>query len=129
MCWSVASTASVGSVQPYCLITLAKDLDQLIGTTLKIFIIAVALSRQAGHLQRLLDRSQDTGRLIHLLSSQDVFSSEYAVNRGERPVRQWDMADGQIQETLSAIERSPRYCLVETTAVGDDTMRRYVRAA
>jgi diaminohydroxyphosphoribosylaminopyrimidine deaminase/5-amino-6-(5-phosphoribosylamino)uracil reductase len=30
---------------------------------------------------------------------------------------------------LSAIERSPRYCLVETTPVGDDTMRRYVRAA
>jgi diaminohydroxyphosphoribosylaminopyrimidine deaminase/5-amino-6-(5-phosphoribosylamino)uracil reductase len=30
---------------------------------------------------------------------------------------------------LSAIERSPRYCLAETTPVGDDTMRRYVRAA
>jgi diaminohydroxyphosphoribosylaminopyrimidine deaminase/5-amino-6-(5-phosphoribosylamino)uracil reductase len=30
---------------------------------------------------------------------------------------------------LSAIERSPRYCLVETAAVGEDTMRRYVRAA
>jgi diaminohydroxyphosphoribosylaminopyrimidine deaminase/5-amino-6-(5-phosphoribosylamino)uracil reductase len=29
---------------------------------------------------------------------------------------------------LSAVERSPRYCLVETAAVGDDTMRRYVRA-
>ena len=28
---------------------------------------------------------------------------------------------------LSAIERSPRYRLVETAIVGDDTMRRYVR--
>jgi diaminohydroxyphosphoribosylaminopyrimidine deaminase / 5-amino-6-(5-phosphoribosylamino)uracil reductase len=30
---------------------------------------------------------------------------------------------------LSAVERSPRYCLVETAMVGEDTMRRYVRAA
>jgi len=30
---------------------------------------------------------------------------------------------------LSAIERSPRYRQVETAMVGDDTMRRYVRAA
>ena len=30
---------------------------------------------------------------------------------------------------LSAVERSPRYRLIETAAVGDDTMRRYVRAA
>ncbi|MEX0852123.1 MAG: bifunctional diaminohydroxyphosphoribosylaminopyrimidine deaminase/5-amino-6-(5-phosphoribosylamino)uracil reductase RibD [Bauldia sp.] len=29
---------------------------------------------------------------------------------------------------LSAIERSPRYCLIETVRVGDDQMRRYVRA-
>ncbi len=30
---------------------------------------------------------------------------------------------------LSALERSPRYCLAETVAVGDDTMRRYTRNA
>jgi diaminohydroxyphosphoribosylaminopyrimidine deaminase/5-amino-6-(5-phosphoribosylamino)uracil reductase len=30
---------------------------------------------------------------------------------------------------LSAIERSPRYSLIETAAVGDDVMRRYLRAA
>lgn len=30
---------------------------------------------------------------------------------------------------LSAIERSPRYCLVETVPVGEDVMRHYVRAA
>lgn len=30
---------------------------------------------------------------------------------------------------LSAVERSPRYRLVETTSVGDDVMRRYRRAA
>jgi diaminohydroxyphosphoribosylaminopyrimidine deaminase / 5-amino-6-(5-phosphoribosylamino)uracil reductase len=30
---------------------------------------------------------------------------------------------------LSAIERSPRYLLVETMPVGEDTLRHYVRAA
>jgi diaminohydroxyphosphoribosylaminopyrimidine deaminase/5-amino-6-(5-phosphoribosylamino)uracil reductase len=30
---------------------------------------------------------------------------------------------------LSAVERSPRYCLVETATIGEDTMRRYVRSA
>jgi diaminohydroxyphosphoribosylaminopyrimidine deaminase/5-amino-6-(5-phosphoribosylamino)uracil reductase len=30
---------------------------------------------------------------------------------------------------LSAIERSPRYCLAETATFGEDTMRRYVRTA
>jgi len=29
----------------------------------------------------------------------------------------------------SAVERSPRYALVESTTVGVDVMRRYVRAA
>jgi diaminohydroxyphosphoribosylaminopyrimidine deaminase/5-amino-6-(5-phosphoribosylamino)uracil reductase len=30
---------------------------------------------------------------------------------------------------LSALERSPRYRLIETAYVGEDVMRRYVRAA
>jgi hypothetical protein len=30
---------------------------------------------------------------------------------------------------LSAIERSPRYRLIDTAPVGEDVMRRYIRAA
>ncbi len=29
---------------------------------------------------------------------------------------------------MSAVERSPRYRLIETSSVGDDQLRRYVRA-
>ena len=79
-------------------------LRQTLISVVALLVGVFALFKSARLPTRLLERSEETGNLIRLLGSQVVFSNEYAAHRGDRPLRQWDIADRQIQETLTAIE-------------------------
>jgi len=66
-------------------------------------MILVLSARRAAHFNQ---RTAYTGDLIRLLSAQTVFSTEYVAYGYARPLKQWNIANAEIQKTFTKIENA-----------------------